>query len=129
MALPQRRTPRTGPAGAVEAHAGGTDWHTLFQIQNPADVDRFVAEHPGLVPILRRASAEIIARFGSDVELRLEHTVDPEDEPPSEILELDIRSGLDHDEAYARRNRLDNEWWFDAIREVAGLLIIDLALQ
>src|SRR6478735_7205711 len=108
MALPRRRTPRAHPVEPVGMSDAGPDWHDLFQIQNPAEVDRFVADHPNVLPVLRRASVEITDRFGPDVVLLLEHTVDPEDEPPSEILELDIRSDLDHDEAYALRTRLDH---------------------
>jgi len=129
MALPQRRTPHTNPIESVGAPDTGADWHALFQIQSSAEVDRFIADHPKIVSVLRRASVEIVSRFGPNVELLLEHTVDPDDEPPCEYLSIDILTGLDHDDAYARRVRFDDEWWFDAIREVAGLLTVDLALR
>jgi len=118
MALPRRRNSQVGK-----------DWRAHYTIENPADVEAFIRRHPTVIPVLKQATDEITARFGQDVELILGHIVDPDDEPASDFLALDIRARLDDDEAYARRCRLDDEWWFDAIRDVAGLLTIDLALR
>jgi hypothetical protein len=109
MALPRRHTPppdpdqRAGQAGAVP------DWRARYEIENPAEVDAYVAEHPAVVSVLERASTEITARFGPGTTLTLERVVDLDDEPASDFLALDIRTPLDDDEAYARRTRLDEE--------------------
>ena len=127
MALPRRRTPVPNPDVQVRNVGASTDWHALYKIKNQADVDAFIAKNPHIVPVLTRAFSEIAARFGGDVELLLEHKVDPEDEPASEYLSVGIRTSLDGEEAYARRRRLDHEWWLDAVRDVGADLTIDIA--
>ena len=127
VALPRRLSSQPDRDRQAGAPGPAPDWHALYEIENPAEVDAYVAEHPGIASMLERASTEITARFGANTTLLLEHVVDPDDDPPSEFLALDIRTSLGDEEAYERRNRLDEEWWFDAIREAPGVLTIDLA--
>ena len=67
MALPQQRAPQPDQ-----------DWRKHYQIENPADVEAYVAEHPSVTAILEEAPSEIRAVFG-DVGLpRLRVKWDPE---------------------------------------------------
>ena len=127
MALPRRRTPQHDADRQASAPATDADWHAFYEIENPAEVDAYVAQHSNVVPGLVRAPVEIARQFGDDVDLVLRCVVDHDDEPPSDYLSLGIRSSLDDDEAYVRRDRLDTAWWHDAIRNVPGDLTIDLA--
>jgi hypothetical protein len=66
MALPQRRTSSTQQ-----------DWRTLYRIENPADVDAYVAEHPSVEPILAEAPEQIRAVFHNEIAPTLRLTWDP----------------------------------------------------
>src|SRR4051794_34296359 len=107
MALPRRRSPSSDQDEQASISGAHPDWHALYEIENPADVDAYVRSHPGIVSVLERASVEITSRFGADTTLVLELVVDPDDEPASEFLTVDIQTNLDDDEAYARRHRMD----------------------
>jgi hypothetical protein len=79
MALPRRRTPgrdEERPAGAPGAEP---DWRALYEIDNPAEVDAYVAEHPTLVPILGEAPDQIHAVFGTAGPPKLSVEWDPEE--------------------------------------------------
>jgi hypothetical protein len=67
MALPQRRTP----------HAD-LNWRAHYRIENPADVDAYVAEHPSVMAILDEAPTEIHAVFSHEDQLRLALHWNPE---------------------------------------------------
>ena len=125
MALPKRRRDQK----QIRSTDGQPDWHTFYDVENPAEVDKFVAQNDFLSGLLRAAPAEIGSRFGPATSLRLEFVVDPEDDPPSGYLSLGIRTVLDDDHAYEQLDRLDEEWWIDAIRDSQGLLTIDIARQ
>jgi hypothetical protein len=47
------------------------DWRALYEIENPADVDAYVAEHPTVATILREAPDQIRAVFGNETLPRL----------------------------------------------------------
>ena len=126
MALPRRRSPQRGEDREVGTPGAESDWRALYKIENPTEVDAYVAEHPNVVPVLERAPDEIARQFGADAGLILRCVVDPDDEPPSDYLSLGIQTKLDDDEAYVRRDQLDDAWWNDALRDVPGDLTIDI---
>lgn len=113
MALPRRRTPGRDEDRQAGAPGADVDWHALYEIENPAEVDAYVAEHPVVVSILTEAPSEIASAFDEEARLVLRHEVDPEDEPASDYLVVDIMSRRDADDAYDRLGRFDANWWFD----------------
>jgi len=113
MALPRGRTPERDEDRPSGAPATESDWHALYEIENPADVDAYVAEHPVVVSILSEAPSEIAAAFDETPRLVLQHEVDHEDEPASDYLAVDIMSTRDADDAYERLGRFDASWWID----------------
>ena len=119
MALPRRRTPERDedrPAGAPGAES--SDWHALYEIENPAEVDAYVAEHPIVATVLAEAPDHIAASFEEKLRLILSSEVDP-DEPDYPYLTVDIMTKRDADEAYDRLERFDQSWWLDASMHVA----------
>ena len=110
MALPRRRTPPPDSDRPASVPGSESDWHALYEIENPAEVDAYVVAHPNVLPVLVRAPVEITRQFGEDVALILRCVVDPDDDPPSDYLSLGIQTRLDDDQAYARRDQLDQAW-------------------
>jgi hypothetical protein len=66
MALPQRREARPD-----------RDWRAHYEIENPDEVEAYVAEHPSVTAILAEAPNEIRLVFGPAVDLRLRFERDP----------------------------------------------------
>ncbi|MFN8635307.1 MAG: hypothetical protein U0893_15785 [Chloroflexota bacterium] len=125
MALPNRRThqrddrPRSGTA------ATEPDWRTLYEIENPADVDAYVADHPSVTAILTEAPNEIHAVFGNEAPPRLRLEWDPEDGDgwlfvgiPSEDLGPSVLPLID---------ALEERWWLDRMRSTDATVVFDVA--
>jgi hypothetical protein len=110
MALPRRRTPEHDENRRTGAEP---DWHALYEIENPTEVDAYVSEHPVVVSILTEAPAEIVSAFEEEPRLILRHEIDPDDEPASDYLVVDIVSLRDFDDADDRLSRFDDRWWID----------------
>lgn len=127
MALPQRHTSSTQQ-----------DWRALYRIENPADVDAYVAKYPIVASILTEAPARIAATFEEHPRLVLSCEFDPEgfspiedatdaengphsgeDEAIGDYLVVDIMTKRDADDAFARLNRFDESWWLNVIQYVA----------
>jgi hypothetical protein len=113
MALPRRRTPEHDDDPQAGTPATDSDWHALYEIENPAEVDAYVAAHPVVDSILSEAPSKIAAAFNEAPRLSLRYEVDPEDEPASDYLAVDIMSMHDADDAYERLGRFDAAWWID----------------
>jgi hypothetical protein len=113
MALPRRRTPRRDSDSQSGASGAAPDWRARYQIENPMEVDAYVAEHPVVVSILSEAPSEIAAAFEEEPRLVLQREVDSEDEPASDYLAIDIMTMRDVDDAYERLHRFDDRWWID----------------
>ena len=113
MALPRRRTPKQDEARQAGAPGAEADWHALYEIENPAEVDAYVAAHPVVASILSEAPSHVAAAFDEAPRLVLRHEIDPDDEPASDYLVVDIMTMRDAAEAHDRLNRFDDEWWVD----------------
>lgn len=114
MALPRRRIPQHEDDRQASAPGGEPDWHTLYEIENPAEVDAYVDEHPVVVSILSEAPFEVEAAFEEQPRLVLRHEFDPEDEAGSDCLVVDIMTTRAAADAHDRLNRFDDSWWIDA---------------
>ncbi len=119
MALPQHRadTSSSGPEA-------GVDWRMLYDIESPEAVESYVGRNSFLVPLLRRAPAAIGLHFGNHEGLRLEVSVDPDE--GDEHLYLYVIAEGDYEEMLERRERLDNDWWIDAMRDARAQMTVDV---
>src|SRR4051794_25200874 len=112
MALPQRRTPQPDQ-----------DWRTLYRIENPADVEAYVAEHPSVGPILAEAPEQIRAVFHNKVSPTLALHWDPE------AGDCWLFVGMPSDDVgpsvlpliYAFEER----WWLDRMRDTDATVAFD----
>lgn len=120
MALPRRRTPEHDE----DRPAGAPDWHALYEIENPADVDAYVAEHPTLVPILGEAPDEIQAVFGGDARPRLRLGWDPEEGD----CWLSVKIPVDDvgPSALPLIYALEERWWLDRMLATDATVVFDV---
>jgi hypothetical protein len=113
MALPRRRDPRPD-----------LDWRSHYIVENRAEVEAYVAEHPTVAAILDEAPAEIRAVFKHAAPPRLALHCDPEvgdcwlfigipwaDVGPSVLPLID---------------ELDERWWLDRARATEATVVIDV---
>ena len=113
MALPGRRTPGHDEERQAGASGAESDWHAFYEIENPTEVDAYVAEHPIVAAILSEAPSHVAAAFGEASSLVLRHEIDPDDKPASDYLIVDIMTTSDADDAHERLTRFDDAWWID----------------
>ena len=99
----------------------------IYDVRKPTEVSHFLEENPYLTPLLNEAYRHIRKYFQSS-KLFLEVVADPEviDE---EQLVVFIAVNHDPDEASDALNRLDKEWWLDAMERAQEKLTITLEFQ
>jgi hypothetical protein len=93
----------------------------LYTLRRPMEVSEFLEAHPFLVPLLVEAHDRIGEYFEPQPEVVLEAVTDPEaDDDRQLVAYLQTQFGVD--EALARLDRLDENWWFKASRRGRGKL-------
>src|SRR5688572_20118799 len=124
MALPRRRTPQRDEDRQASAPGGDADWHALYEIENPAEVDAYVAEHPTLVAILTEAPDQIHAVFGDKAPPRLSVEWSPEEGDcwlfvgiPSDDIGPSVLPLID---------ALDEGWWLDRMLTTDATVVFDV---
>ena len=97
-----------------------------YAVRRPEEVTAFLRAYPHLGP-LRIEAAEVVPRyFEPDAPLVLEVVTDPEaDGLPPELFAL-VQTTLNPDEALARLDRLDDDWWLDVSPDGPGTLVVSL---
>ncbi len=131
-----RRRHRTG-AAMVDEEARRTMVHRLrhgatgqgdgtdgYAVRDRETVERFLARHRFLVPVLGEARHSIAAIFGPETPVRLELVTDPEE--GDSALFARIETTLPVPAALDRLNRLSDDWWLDALPAAQGFLHIDV---
>ena len=113
MALPQRREAQPGQ-----------DWRTHYQIENPADVEAYVAEHPSVVAILDEAPNEIRAVFGNEATPSLQLEWSPEDGDC--WLFVGIPSAEIGPEVLPLIYQLEERWWLDRMTTTDATVVFDV---
>jgi len=113
VALPQRRTPHTQQ-----------DWRALYRIENPAEVEAYVAEHPSVMAILAQAPDEIRAVFGNEGPLRLSLEWSPEDGDC--WLFVGIPSANVGPSVLPLIDQFDERWWLDRATTTDATVVIDV---
>jgi len=84
-----------------------------YGVRNDSNLAEFLGEHPDLFGLLRQARQKIREYFGSDAEVQLDLTADPDDRSSRELF-LRIISKLRTKDALRILDRLDEEWWLNA---------------
>jgi hypothetical protein len=124
MALPRRRTSQPDQDRQAGAPGPAPDWHALYEIENPAQVDAYVRRYPFLVPLLTDAPDHIARHFGPHRGLVLEAAVFHDD--GTQHLYLLVRTTDALEDAVTRRDRLDEQWWLDAMLDARARMTIDV---
>ncbi len=91
----------------------------IYFLRDAAAVKRFLHARPQLAEVLLEARVHLQKYFGPDPQVALEVASDPETEGLEELFAY-IRTPLPVDEALARLNRLDEEWFLDQLDRVDG---------
>lgn len=99
----------------------------LYSLRKPLQVRRFLGEYAFLVPLLV-AAHDVTTRYFAPLSLALEVIADP-DSMDDQQLVLFVVLQLPPAEAFAKLQRLDNEWWLDAMDEAQGHLCISLEFR
>ena len=101
----------------------------LSEIERRFDFDErervldYLDRHPHLLPLLVDVADQIPCYFRPD-DRALMQLIEDEDIGVEQLYAI-VRSGLDPDEVEARLNRLDEEWWLDAVERADGDLTVD----
>jgi hypothetical protein len=115
MALPKRRPDHIRP---------DPEWHMLYEIENPADVDAYVLRFPSLIPILAQAPRHLAASFKDDLRLTLRSEIDPEEEAlAAPYLVVDILMSHETDDALDRLYDFEETWWLDAMPRDGAIIV------
>lgn len=92
------------------------------------EVMSFLKAYPFLVPLLEEAYGKIAEYFETFSSVVLEVITEPEAENDRELFAF-IRTGLPVDEALARLERFDEEWWLEASDRAQGKLCIHVEFE
>jgi hypothetical protein len=97
----------------------------FYTFCRPVEVSGFLKTYPFLIPLLDEAYSKIGDYFGSKPNIVLEVVTDPEADDDRQLVAY-IQTQFDVDEALARLDQLDENWWFKASRKGHGKLCIHL---
>jgi len=97
----------------------------IYSLRDAATVRRFLHACPQLVEVLLEARVYLQKHFGPDPQVMLEVVSDPEAESRDELFAY-ILTSLPVDEALARLDRLDEEWFLDQLDRINGQLNFNL---
>ena len=88
-------------------------------------VPGFLASNPQLVPLLDDIGDIVPDYFGPQARLELEVLHDPENGQKAQLFAV-IQTPLAGSKAMERLRAFDEEWWFDRVSAVAGMLTVTL---
>lgn len=97
----------------------------FYSFRNVMAVRRFLRVHPQLTKVLLEAHAYLQKLFGPVPQVVLEVVSDPEAEGWSQLFAY-ILTGLPVDEAQARLDELDEEWFLDQLDQVDNFFNFNL---
>jgi hypothetical protein len=129
MALPTGRSSGEHPHDSRQASApsADSDWHAYYQIENPVDVDAYVADHPSVTVILNEAPDEILTIFGTTDRPRLRLACDPE--VGDCWLSVGIPAADIGPSALPLIDALDERWWLDRMTTTHATVIFDVVAR
>jgi len=91
----------------------------IYSLRDPPTIRQFLRTYPQLIDVLLEAYDYLRKYFGPDLQVTLEVVSDPEVEGMDELFAY-ILTSLPVDEALARLDRLDKEWFLDQLDRVDG---------
>jgi hypothetical protein len=97
----------------------------FYSFRDALAIRGFLRAHPQLTEVLLEAHAHLQECFGPDPQVALEVVSDPEAEGPDELFAY-ILTSLPADEALARLDRLDEEWFLDQLDRVGTFFNFNL---
>jgi hypothetical protein len=98
-----------------------------YQMTDEEEILAFLERYPAVAPILPDIRSNIRRFFGEDpVMLKVSHDLDWEDDQPG--LFANIQTRLDPQEARARLEAFDTEWWLKRRTEANAPLVVSLHL-
>jgi hypothetical protein len=100
---------------------------TLYMLREPPAVHTFLQEYPFLVPFLVEAHANIQPFFPSSP-VTLEVVNDPEDAGSSQLVAL-ISTSDDPRNVFEKLQKLDSQWWLNAMDRAQGKFHVNVAFE
>lgn len=100
----------------------------LYEVGDREQVRGFLIDHPHLITFLDDSFYYLQKHFGNTVRYILELVKYPDD-PDFESLVVFIATPLSVDEALAKLDALDSEWYLDQANRVGELINFNLELQ
>jgi hypothetical protein len=97
----------------------------MYTFHDAAAVSSFLSAYPHLIEILFEAYPHLLEHFGPGLKVALKVVGDPEAED-SERLFAYLLTSLPPEEALARLDRLDEEWFLDQTDRVGDLFNFNL---
>jgi hypothetical protein len=97
----------------------------MYSFCDAAAVRDFLQTHPHLIEVILEAYPYLVKHFGPNPQVMLEVVRDPEAERLEQLFAY-ILTSLDADEALARLDRLDEEWFLDQSDRVGDLFNFNL---
>jgi hypothetical protein len=98
-----------------------------YQLDDEADILAFLERYPAVAPLLHDTRSNIRKFFGEDpVQLKVSHDPDWENEQPE--LFANIQTRLGPQDALARLEAFDTEWWLQRRSEANAPLVVSLHL-
>lgn len=97
----------------------------LYDVRTPVQVTMFLEANPFLVPLLFEVYGKIGQYFGPSPRVALEVVFDPEADHDVDLFAL-IQTHANPKEALACLDRLDEEWWLDALSRAQCKMTLDV---
>ena len=91
----------------------------IYSLRDTATIRRFLHACPQIIEVLLEAHVYLQKYFGPNPQVTLEVVSDPEAEGMEEMFAY-ILTSLPVDEALARLDRLDEEWFLDQFDRIDG---------
>jgi hypothetical protein len=98
----------------------------MYTFRNAAAVRSFLLAHLPLIGVLAEAHPYLSKYFGPNPQVALEVVSDPEADEGQDQLFAYILTSLPVDEALAKLDSLDEEWFLDQLDQVDGLFNFNL---
>ncbi len=97
-----------------------------YHLRNAQQVREYLQSYPQLLQFLLDSYKRLRKYFGFEAKFELEVVTDPEVEYQTRFLFVYIRTSLDVDDALARLEQFDDEWYLDRFDKFGALVNFNL---
>ena len=123
----RRTVPKGGGTKVAKTTAAGAARSAdSYELRNAADFAEYIASHPQLTGFLQASHRELRQLFGPESRFVLEVVRDPETSAPNAYLFVNIRTAMPMDEAMARLDQFDENWYLDQVDSFGDLVNFNL---